>query len=88
MIRKVNIKGICDDAYCPMYNYAFRDFEIDSPICPNCGIFLDFEPWHRVNDNEGYHKCSTCKHYTSGEHDGSCGSYICEHYSNWESEDE
>jgi len=33
------------------------------------------------------HKCHTCKHYTSGEHDGSCGSYICEHYSNWESED-
>lgn len=52
MIRKVDIKGICDDAYCPLCNYAFRDFEIDSPICPNCGIFLDFEPWHRVNDKE------------------------------------
>ena len=36
---------------------------------------------------ESDHKCHTCKHYTSGEHDGSCGSYICEHYSNWESED-
>lgn len=38
-------------------------------------------------DKESDRKCHTCKHYTSGEHDGSCGSYICEHYSNWESED-
>jgi len=37
---------------------------------------------------ESDHKCYTCKHYTSGEHDGSCGSYICKGYSNWESEDE
>lgn len=28
--------------------------------------------------------CSTCKHYFKGEHDGSCGSYICENYSGWE----
>ena len=27
------------------------------------------------------------EHYTSGERDGSCGSYICKHYSNWESEE-
>ena len=32
-------------------------------------------------------KCHTCKHYTSGENDGSCGSYICKGYSNWESEE-
>ena len=32
------------------------------------------------------HKCHTCKHYMSGEYDGSCDSYICEHYSGWESE--
>ena len=36
---------------------------------------------------ESDHKCHTCKHYTSGEHDGSCGSYICKAYSNWESEE-
>ena len=34
------------------------------------------------------HKCHTCKHYTSGEHDGSCGSYICKGYSNFEREEE
>ena len=32
------------------------------------------------------HKCYTCKHYTKGERDGSCGSYICKEYSGWESE--
>jgi len=36
---------------------------------------------------ESDHKCHTCKHYTSGERDGSCDSYICEHYSDWESEE-
>ena len=40
-----------------------------------------------VEPQESDHKCHTCKHYTSGEHDGSCGSYICKGYSNWESED-
>lgn len=52
MIKKVVIKGLCDDAYCPRCNYAFSNHEIDYPICPECGIFLDFEPWHRVNDKE------------------------------------
>ena len=40
-----------------------------------------------VEPQESDYKCHTCKHYTSGERDGSCGSYICKHYSNWESED-
>jgi hypothetical protein len=44
------------------------------------GYCFLFEP------QESDHKCHTCKHYTSGEHDGSCGSYICKGYSNWESE--
>ena len=35
---------------------------------------------------ESDHKCHSCKHYISGERDGSCGSYICKHYSDWESE--
>jgi len=30
------------------------------------------------------HKCHNCKHYTKGEFDGSCGSYICKEYSGWE----
>lgn len=37
---------------------------------------------------ESDHKCHTCKHYMRGEYDGSCDSYICKGYSDWESEDE
>lgn len=44
------------------------------------GYCFLFEP------QESDHKCHTCKHYTSGEHDGSCDSYICNGYSDWESE--
>lgn len=40
-----------------------------------------------IIEAESDHKCHTCKHYMSGEHDGSCDSYVCEHYSDWESED-
>ena len=36
---------------------------------------------------ESDHKCHNCKHYTSGERDGSCDSYICKNYSGWESEE-
>ena len=41
------------------------------------------EPY-MVELQESDHKCHTCKHYTSGERDGSCGSYICKNYSGWE----
>ena len=47
-----------------------------------CGNHSGFEP------QESDHKCHTCKHYTSGENDGSCDSYICKGYSDWESEGE
>ena len=67
--------------------------------CSNCGCRMiepqgseeisdtNLKMWQEIFKAESDHKCHTCKHYTSGEHDGSCGSYICEHYSNWESED-
>lgn len=45
------------------------------------------DEWELVEPQESDHTCHTCKHYTSGERDGSCGSYICKGYSNWESED-
>ena len=54
-----------------------------STKCENCinHSYCDYEP------QESDHKCHTCKHYTSGERDGSCDSYICEYYSDWESEE-
>jgi hypothetical protein len=45
------------------------------------------DEWKLIESKESDHTCHTCKHYTSGEHDGSCGSYICKGYSNWESEE-
>ncbi len=49
----------------------------ESDYCPDCGAKM-------VEPQESDHKCHTCKHYTSGENDGSCGSYICKGYSDWE----
>ena len=37
-----------------------------------------------IRAEEIEHKCHNCKHYLQGEYDGSCGSYICKHYSAWE----
>ena len=58
-----------------------------------CGIIETLRlEWKYIHDvylvepRESDRKCHTCKHYTSGEYDGSCDSYICKGYSNWESE--
>ena len=69
----------CDKCEHQVYQDSSRPYPSEK-YCPNCGAKM-FEP------QESDHKCHTCKHYTSGEHDGSCGSYICKGYSNWESEE-
>ena len=51
-----------------------------SIFCPSCGAKM-------IEPQESDHKCHNCKHYMSGEQDGSCDSYICEHYSGWEVRD-
>ena len=65
--------------------------------CPMCGAKMvepqeisdrNLKMWHDIYKAESDHKCHNCKHYTSGERDGSCGSYICKHYSNWERKNE
>ena len=51
--KAVDIKGLCDDAYCPECGYEFLyPEETDSEICPTCKTFLDWAPWHRMNDEE------------------------------------
>ena len=64
------------------------------PTCDTCEYnTAAFNPCNACKDKSEYkpqesgHTCHTCKHYTSGERDGSCDSYICKHYSDWESED-
>ena len=70
----------CECPYChKAWDYCDNDTE-DFDYCPKCGAKLSEIP----TGSESNRTCHTCKHYTSGEYDGSCGSYICEHYSNWE----
>lgn len=50
-VYPVEIKGLCNDAYCPKCNYALMPFkENDLERCPHCGTKLDWQPWHRMND--------------------------------------
>jgi len=70
-----------DEGFSPCECSECKSVEfIKSKFCPNCGCRM-------VSPQESDHKCHTCKHYTSGERDGSCGSYICKNYSNWERSD-
>ncbi len=52
--QPVNIKGICDDAYCPECDYQLDELkELDCEQCPECSTRLDWTPWHRANDEDG-----------------------------------
>jgi hypothetical protein len=47
----VDIKGICDDAYCPKCGRALAEKLADRD-CPSCHAKLDWSRWHRMNDRE------------------------------------
>ena len=50
----VDIRGICDDAYCPECGYSLDEIkQLDCERCPWCGLRIDWTPWHRMNDEEG-----------------------------------
>lgn len=58
-IYPVGLIGLCDDPICSNCDYEFSIFdsqwsknEIDIERCPHCGVRLNWERWHRVNDNE------------------------------------
>ena len=49
----VKIYGFMDDAHCPKCGYTFWETrELDCEKCPHCGLRVDWEPWHRANDEE------------------------------------
>lgn len=54
--HELEIKGLCDDPYCPECGYEFwtcsNNSEIDCERCPSCGIRVDWTRWHRINDEE------------------------------------
>lgn len=52
-VHPVDIKGLCDDAYCPECGFSLDEFKHkDCERCPECGIRIDWGPWHRANDEE------------------------------------
>lgn len=72
---------VYDFGKCPNCGWEFEkgDKDWEESYCCHCGQRLK---WFETQGSD--HKCNTCKHYTKGEYDGSCGSYICKDYSNWE----
>ncbi len=51
--KPVDIRGICDDAYCPECGYGLNELkELDCERCPECHTRIDWTPWHRMNDKE------------------------------------
>lgn len=58
-VYPVGLIGICDDPICSNCDYEFELFdskyskrEIDIDRCPNCGVRLNWDRWHKVNDEE------------------------------------
>lgn len=55
-IYPLDIRGLCDDPYCPKCDYAFITYgsknETDCERCPICGIKVDWTHWHWMNDEE------------------------------------
>lgn len=51
--REINCKGLCDDPYCPKCDYEFDYFtEVDAERCPKCGCRVNWDFWHRLNDED------------------------------------
>ena len=52
-VYPVDIKGICDDAYCPGCDASLDETKyLDCKKCPHCGMRIDWGPWHHFNDEE------------------------------------
>lgn len=58
VIYALDIRGICDDPYCPQCGYPFETtrscarYEVDCERCPECHVKVDWTSWHRRNDKE------------------------------------
>lgn len=52
-VYDVEIKGICDDAYCPNCDTELDEFRFkDCDKCPYCGTRISWKRWHYMNDEE------------------------------------
>jgi hypothetical protein len=61
-VYELDIRGVCDDAYCPKCDYGFMDSETDAERCPRCGVKVSWERWHEINDEERK-CCNNCNRY-------------------------
>lgn len=50
--KPLDIRGLCDDGFCPVCGYAFDDIngELDLERCPRCNTAVDWSMWHKLND--------------------------------------
>lgn len=48
----VQVKGMCDDPYCPKCNYWLDDPRSRYGECPKCGAQIDFMRWFDMNGKE------------------------------------
>lgn len=54
-IYPVDIRGLCDDAYCPVCGSGLDEYRhLDCERCPECHARISWEPWYRRNS-----KCMT-----------------------------
>lgn len=52
-IYTLDIRGICDDAYCPHCDSGIDELNwMDCERCPECGVRVSWERWHRANDED------------------------------------
>ena len=89
LLNNNGIDTICNTPDYILAEYLTLCLETYAKTVQSRDTWFGFKPfsWFKVEQQESDRKCHTCKHYTSGERDGSCGSYICKGYSDWESED-
>lgn len=56
-VYEMDIRGLCDDGYCPRCGHSFDEFkECDCERCPECGVRISWERWHKVNDDWWLHR--------------------------------
>ena len=47
----VDIRGLCDDAYCPKCGSGLDEFKhLDCDRCPECNARISWKPWYKANE--------------------------------------
>lgn len=56
VVYELDIRGICDDPYCPQCGRGFwtesKRSEVDCERCPDCHVKISWARWHKMNDEE------------------------------------